>query len=136
MVGIEEAVHSLGLSFPSGRATIDSIQFITTKTRRARREQARKTRSEDIEPIAELVGGTMLKVHRALRRRPVGIGFFNFLRDLGVFAVKSSPRRPRRHLRLESVRGVPCASCIPHAVGRFGFSGISPGQSKSTPIVV
>ena len=40
--------------------------MLTTKTPRARREQAMKKTNEEIEQIAEQVVDAMLKVHRAL----------------------------------------------------------------------
>jgi GxxExxY protein len=42
------------------------MHFLTTKTRRARREMAMNKTKEEIEQIAEQVVDAMLKVHRAL----------------------------------------------------------------------
>jgi hypothetical protein len=47
-------------------ATIAWNQFLTTKMRRARREETLKRTREEIEQIAAQVVGAMLKVHRAL----------------------------------------------------------------------
>jgi GxxExxY protein len=45
---------------------IKSMHFLTTKTRRTRREMAMNKTKEEIEQIAEQVVDAMLKVHRAL----------------------------------------------------------------------